>query len=77
LTWQEAKNLFGRIVNRVLKVVTRRRRPAAVILSKETYERLTRTQEDLATFLRRSPLFGLDLETEREASPHRDAGLEP
>ena len=77
MTWQEAKNLFGRIVNRVLKVVTRRRRPAAVILSKETYERLTRTQEDLATFLRRSPLFGLDLETEREASAHRDAGLKP
>ena len=77
MSWQEAKNLFGRIVKRVLKVVTRRRRPAAVILSKETYERLTRPREDLATFLRRSPLLGLDLETEREASPHRDAGLEP
>ena len=76
MTWQEAKNLFGRIAKRVLKVVTRRRRPAAVILSKETYQRLTRPQEDLDTFLRRSALFGLDLETEREASPLRDADLE-
>ncbi len=39
--------------------------------------RETGIPEGLATFLRRSPLFGLDLETEREASPHRDAGLEP
>jgi len=58
-------------------VVTRRGRPVAVILSKETYERLTRPQEDLDIFLRRLPLFGLDLETEREASPPRDAGLKP
>ena len=76
MAWQEAKNLFGRIVKRVLKVVTRRRRPAAVILSKETYERLTRPREDLATFLRRSPLLGLDLGTERETSSLRNADLE-
>ncbi len=78
---QEAKNRFSLVIERALKfgaqVVTRRGRPVAVILSKETYERLTHPREDLATFLRRSPLLGLDLETEREASPHRDAGLKP
>ena len=77
MSWQEAKNLFGRIVNRVLKVVTRSRRPAAVILSKETYQRLTRPQEDLATLLRRSLLLGLDLETKRETLPPSDVNLEP
>ena len=64
------------MVERVLKVLTTCGRPVAVILSKETYERSIRSREDLATFLRRSPLFGLDLETEREASPLRDADLE-
>ena len=77
MTLQDAKNRFRRIVERVLKVLTRRGRPAAAILSKETDERLTRPREDLAAFLRRSPLVGLDPEPEREASPPRDADLEP
>ena len=42
----------------------------------ETYERLTRPGENLATFLGRSPLWGPDLETEREAYPLRDVNLE-
>ncbi len=51
-------------------------RAAAVLLSATDYQRLTRSTESLADFIRRSPLHGLDeLEFERDKSPVRDLKL--
>lgn len=56
--------------------ITLHGRPVAVVLSREDYERLTGTGESLATFMRRSPLHGLEeLELERDRSPTRETEL--
>ncbi len=56
--------------------ITLHGRPVAVVLSREDYERLTGTGESLATFMRRSPLHGLEeLELERDRSPTREIEL--
>ncbi|HHJ11951.1 MAG TPA: type II toxin-antitoxin system Phd/YefM family antitoxin [Chromatiales bacterium] len=56
--------------------ITLHGRPVAIVLSREDYERLTGTGESLATFMRRSPLHGLEeLELERDRSPTREIEL--
>ncbi len=56
--------------------ITLHGRPVAVVLSREDYERLTGTGESLATFMRRSPLHGLEeLDLERDRSPTREIEL--
>ena len=76
---QEAKNKLSEVVEKALRegpqIVTRRGKKVAVVLSTEEYERLTAPQEDLATFLARSPLGGVELELERDTSPARDVEL--
>jgi PHD/YefM family antitoxin component YafN of YafNO toxin-antitoxin module len=51
--------------------VTRRGKEAVVILSVRDYRKMRRPDSDLVSFLRRSPLYGLDLELER---PEDDTG---
>lgn len=49
---------------------------AAVVLSKRDYERLRKTtRPGFVTFLRRSPLRGLDITFERSRSPARKVAL--
>ncbi len=56
--------------------ITVRGEAAAVVLSKRDYDRLRKgTRPSFAEFLRRSPLFGLDLRIERSASRVRDVEL--
>ena len=70
-TWplQDAKNRFSEVVEQALKTgpqtVTRRGKEAVVILSVRDYRKMRRPDSDLVSFLRRSPLYGLDLELER------------
>jgi prevent-host-death family protein len=45
----------------------------AVVVSRETFERLTQTQDSLVEFMRRSPLYeGDDIVLERDNSPSRE-----
>ena len=47
-------------------------RPVAVVVSRETYERLSQTGDSLVAFMRRSPLYGSDdIEFERDKSATR------
>ena len=56
--------------------ITLRGRPAAVVLSREDYDRLLRPRESLAEFMRRSPLHGAeDVDLERDPSPARELEL--
>ena len=47
----------------------------AVLVNIEEYKRLSSPKKDLVSFLRSSPLCGLDIEFERDKSPGRDVDL--
>jgi antitoxin Phd len=80
-TWQlqKAKAEFSKLIDQCIEngpqIVTRYGRPAAVVLSAETYARMTRKQPDFKAFLRNAPLDGVDLtrsrDTERRAPNSR------
>jgi antitoxin Phd len=57
---EDAKNQFSRLVQAARRhgpqMVTRHGRETVVVMSVEHYRRLARRQENLAAFLRRSPL---------------------
>jgi len=80
-TWslQNAKNRFSELARRAEaegpQFVTRHGREAVVVVSAEEYRRLVAPKEDLASFLLRSPLAGLELDLERDASPARELKL--
>lgn len=76
MAWQlaEAKNKFSEVFSRAMEegpqFVTRRDEEV-VVLSKETYERLTGTRQNFLEFLMSGPgLDGVDLE--RDSRPLRD-----
>ena len=66
---QDAKNHFSELVEDAIndgpQEVTRRGAHAVVILSFAKYQELTKPKEDLVTFFKNSPFYGLDLEFER------------
>ncbi len=76
---QEAKNKFSQVVNEALvkgpQVVTRRGEEVVVIISKEEYGCLKKSQSNLSEFFRRSPLVGLELDLERDRTYPRDVEL--
>ena len=80
-TWQlqEAKAKFSELVKTSQQegpqVVTVRGEPAVVVISRSEYERLRRQRPSLVEFLRQSPLFGVELDIERDKAPARDARL--
>ena len=80
-TWQiqEAKAKMSELVKRAQEVpqnITVHVKSVAVVISRETYERLSQTQSNLVEFMRRSPLYGLeDVNLERDKSPARDVSL--
>lgn len=80
-TWQlmDAKNRFSELVNLARhegpQTVTRRGRPVAVVVSTEEYAQLVEPEGDLVSFLRDSPLVGVDLDIERDQTPVRDVEL--
>jgi len=75
---QEAKNRFSRVVNEVIangpQVVTRRGEEVVVIISKEEFELLKKSQSSLLDFFRQSPLVGTRLDLERDQTYPKDAG---
>jgi len=76
---QEAKNKLNEVIEKALRegpqIVTWRGKEVAVVLSKDEFEQLLAPKEDLASFLARSPLAGLELDLERDASSARDVEL--
>jgi len=76
---QEAKNRFSKVINEALahgpQVVTRRGEEVVVIISKEEYGRLKKSQPSLLDFFRQSPLVGVELDLERDRTYPRDVEL--
>lgn len=66
---QDAKNKLSEVVDRAIaegpQMLTRRGRETAVVISIEDFRRLTRPKESLVSFLRKSPLAGVELDLER------------
>lgn len=81
-TWQmqEAKAHMSELVKRAQsqgpQEITMHGRSVAVIVSRETFDRLSQAGESLVAFMRNSPLYGLDeIEFERDKSLTREMVL--
>jgi antitoxin Phd len=66
---QDAKNRLSEVVDRAIKegpqTITRRGQETAVVVSMSDYRSLTKPEGGLVSFLRKSPLVGVDLDLER------------
>lgn len=76
---QDAKARLSELIKRAQKEgpqeVSVRGEPAVVVIAKKDYERLVGPRPDLVAFLRGSPLMGVPLDLERDASPPREIEL--
>ena len=67
-TWQlqEAKARLSEVIKQASKegpqTITMRGEPTAVVISKDEYERLKHPRGSFVDFMRKSPLYGVDLE---------------
>jgi len=72
---QDAKARLSEVVRRSQKdgpqEITLHGKAAAIIVSKEDFERLRRRRPSFVDFLRQSPLVGLRVKTERNGSKTR------
>lgn len=77
-TWQmqEAKARMSELVKRAQaqpQDITLHGKSVAVVISRETFDRLSHTQDSLVDFMQRSPLRGADdVVFERDQSPTRE-----
>jgi len=78
-TWQmqEAKARMSELVKRAQtqpQDITLHGKSVAVVISRETFDRLSQNQDSLVDFMRRSPLYGSDdIIIERDKSLTREA----
>lgn len=76
---QDAKNHFSEVVDYAItdgpQEVTKRGDHAVVILSFDLYQKLTKPKEDLVTFFKNSPLYGVELDLERRKDLPREIDL--
>ncbi|MBI1919784.1 MAG: type II toxin-antitoxin system Phd/YefM family antitoxin [Geobacter sp.] len=76
---QEAKSRFSQVVEKARQdgpqVITLRGRPAAVVLSVEKFQELSRPSMPLSAFFKASPLRGVELELERSKETGREVTL--
>jgi antitoxin Phd len=76
---QEAKARFSEVVKNAAsegpQEVTVHGKEAAVVLSREEYDRLTRPKVTFVELLRSSPLAGVELDLEREQTNAREVEL--
>lgn len=71
---QEAKARMSELVKRAQSEgpqdITLHGKSVAVVLSRETYDQLSRSQQSLTEFMRQSPLYGMeDIRFERDPAP--------
>jgi prevent-host-death family protein len=78
-TWQlqEAKARLSEVIKKATKEgpqkITVHGEPTAIVISREEYERLKHPRGSFVEFMRRSPLYGLDLDLRREQTLTREA----
>ena len=76
---QEAKNRLSRVVEEARRgrpqTITLRGTPAAVVVSFEQYQELTRSLSPLSEFFRSSPLHAIELGLERSRDVGREVDL--
>jgi len=76
---QEAKNRLSAVVKRTRsegpQAITVHGEDAAVVMSIDEYRKLTKPPQDLASFLRESPLFAVDLDIQRDGDTGRETEL--
>jgi len=76
---QEAKNRLSAVVKKATdegpQIISVRGKPAAIVLSMEEYQRLTKPKTRLTEFFRDSPLRGLELDMERNKDLPREVDL--
>jgi len=76
---QEAKNKLSEVVDMALKdgpqTITRRGQRTAVVVSVKDYENLTKPKNSLVDFFQKSPLYGLELDTERAREYSREVNM--
>ena len=76
---QEAKNRLSKVVERALQegpqMITLRGKPTAVVMSAESFEKLTLPRTSLAEFFQRSPLHGVKLDLRRKKDTSREVEL--
>lgn len=80
-TWQlqEAKARLSEVIKKAKtegpQSITVHGQPSVVVLSSGEYERLKRPKGSFVEFMRRSPLFGVDLKLGREQTDTREADI--
>ena len=76
---QDAKARFSEVVKRACsegpQEITLRGEPAVILVSREEFEKMKGTKPSLVTFLKASPLKGVDLNLERDKSLTREIDL--
>jgi len=76
---QEAKARLSELIKKAAKEgpqsITVHGEPTAVVLSNEEYERLKKPRGSFVEFMRRSPLYGVDLDLRREQTHTREADV--
>ena len=80
-TWQlqEAKNKFSNLVDKAHhdgpQFVTKHGKESVVIIAIEDYQKLNKPKSDLVSFLKKSPLSGINIDLARDKSPSRNIEL--
>jgi len=76
---QEAKAKFSEVVKLANQEgpqeITMRGQPTAVLISLKDFEKFKENKPSLVSFMRSSPLRGIDLELKRDQSPARNIDL--
>jgi len=76
---QEAKARFSEVIKKAVKEgpqsITVHGEPSAIVISSEEYQRLKHPRESFVKFMRSSPLYGVELDLEREQTLTREAHI--
>ena len=76
---QDAKARFSEVVKRACsegpQEITLRGEPAAILVSRAEFEKMKGKKPSLVSFMKASPLKGVDLNLERDKSLTRDIDL--
>ena len=80
-TWQlqEAKARLSEVIKQASKegpqTITMRGEPTAVVISRDEYERIKHPRGSFVDFMRKSPLYGVDIALKREQTVTREADI--
>lgn len=76
---QDAKSKFSQLVDKAMhdkpQIVTKHGHNAVVVISFEEYKKIIKPKTDLVSFLKSSPLAGVDLDLSRNKDLPRDFDL--